>query len=157
MRRHDINPDAGQVSIVNYGELIAREYEKEQRFLWFYSVLSVVGLGIALFGLITLLSADLQRQRRALAIRRVFGAHYGDCLRRTLLTYGIIAALGTIIGLCVGYYLMTLWLQTYTLQISLGILPALGIIALISIIILALVAYKVKVCFRENPAEIFKG
>ncbi|MBO7295168.1 MAG: hypothetical protein J6U65_07125, partial [Bacteroidaceae bacterium] len=157
LRRHDINPDAGQVRIINYGELIAREYEKEQRFLWFYSVLSVIGLGIALFGLITLLSADLQRQRRALAIRRVFGAHYSDCLRRTLLTYGIIAALGTIIGLCVGYYLMTLWLQTYTLQISLGILPALGIMLIIALIILALVAYKVKVCFRENPAEVIKG
>lgn len=157
LRRHDINPDAGQVSIVNYGELIAREYEKEQRFLWFYSVLSAVGLGIALFGLITLLSADLQRQRRALAIRRVFGAHYSDCLRRTLLTYGIIAALGTIIGLCVGYYLMTLWLQTYTLQITLGIIPALGIMLIIALIILALVAYKVKVCFRENPAEVIKG
>lgn len=157
LRRHDINPDAGQVRIINYGERIAQEYKKEQRYLWLYSVLSVIGLGIALFGLITLLSADLQRQRRALAIRRVFGAHYSDCLRRTLLTYGIIAALGTIIGLCVGYYLMTLWLQTYTLQITLGILPALGIMLTIALIILALVAYKVKVCFRENPAEIFKG
>lgn len=157
LRRHDINPDAGQVRIINYGERIAQEYEKEQRYLWLYSVLSVVGLGIALFGLITLLSADLQRQRRALAIRRIFGAHFGDCLRRTLLTYGIIATLGTIIGLCVGYYLMTLWLQTYTLQISLGILPALGIILIIALIILALVAYKVKVCFRENPAEVINS
>ena len=157
LRRHDINPDAGQVRIINYGELIAREYEKEQRFLWFYSVLSVIGLGIALFGLITLLSADLQRQRRALAIRRVFGAHYSDCLCRTLLTYGIIAALGTIIGLCVGYYLMTLWLQTYTLQITLGFIPALGIIALVATIVTILVAVKVKSCFKENPAEVIKG
>ncbi len=157
LRRHDINPDAGQVRIINYGERIAQEYKKEQRYLWLYSVLSVIGLGIALFGLITLLSADLQRQRRALAIRRVFGAHYSDCLRRTLLTYGIIAALGTIIGLCVGYYLMTLWLQTYTLQITLGFIPALGIIALVATIVTALVAVKVKSCFKENPAEVIKG
>jgi ABC-type antimicrobial peptide transport system permease subunit len=107
--------------------------------------------------MITLLSADLQRQRRAIAIRRVFGAHYRDCLRRTLRTYGVISALGTTIGLCIGYYLMTLWLRTYTLQISLGFLPALGIIALIAIIITALVAYKVKVCFKENPAEVITG
>jgi hypothetical protein len=157
LRRHDINPDAGTVRVVNYGDLIAEKYRKEQNFLWLYSVLSAVGLGIALFGMITLLSADLQRQRRAIAIRRVFGAHYGDCLRRTLLTYGIIAALGTIIGLCIGYYLMTLWLRTYTLQITLGIMPALGIIALIATVILVLVAYKVKVCFRENPAEVISG
>ena len=49
---------------------------------------------------------------------------------------------------------MTLWLRTYALQISLGFLPALGIIALIAIIITALVAHKVKMCFRENPAEV---
>ena len=154
LRRHDINPDAGTVRVVNYGDLIAEKYRKEQNFLWLYSVLSAVGLGIALFGMITLLSADLQRQRRAIAIRRVFGAHYRDCLRRTLRTYGIISALGTTLGLCVGYYLMTLWLQTYALQISLGILPALGIVALIALIVTALVAHKVKVCFRENPAEV---
>ena len=81
LRRHDINPDAGTVRVVNYGDLIAEKYRKEQNFLWLYSVLSAVGLGIALFGMITLLSADLQRQRRAIAIRRVFGAHYRDCLR----------------------------------------------------------------------------
>ena len=154
LRRHDINPDAGTVRVVNYGDLIAEKYRKEQNFLWLYSVLSAVGLGIALFGMITLLSADLQRQRRAIAIRRVFGAHYRDCLRRTLRTYGIISALGTTLGLCVGYYLMTLWLRTYALQISLGILPALGIVALIALIVTALVAYKVKVCFKENPAEV---
>ena len=28
---------------------------------------------------------------------------------------------------------------------------------IIALIILALVAYKVKVCFRENPAEVIKG
>lgn len=157
LSHHDLDNRAGNVRVINYGELIAENYQREQHYLWLYSVLSAVGLGIALFGLITLISADLQRQRRALAIRRVFGAHYSDCLRRTLLTYGIIAALGTIIGLCVGYYLMTLWLQTYTLQITLGILPALGIMLIIALIILALVAYKVKVCFRENPAEVIKG
>ena len=157
LRRHDINPDAGTVRVVNYGDLIAEKYRKEQNFLWLYSVLSAVGLGIALFGVITLLSADLQRQRRAIAIRRVFGAHYRDCLRRTLRTYGIISAIGTTLGLCIGYYLMNLWLRTYALQITLGILPALGIVLLISLIVTALVAHKVKVCFRENPAEVITG
>lgn len=157
LSRHDITPNSGKVRIINYGDLIAEKYESEQRYLWFYSVLSVVGISIALFGLITLISADLQRQRRAIAIRRVFGAHYRDCLRRTLRTYGIISALGTTIGLCVGYYLMTLWLRTYALQITLGFIPALGIVLLISLIITSLVAHKVKVCFRENPAEVISG
>jgi hypothetical protein len=49
---------------------------------------------------------------------------------------------------------MTLWLRTYALQISLGFLPALGIAAIIALIVTALVAYKVKVCFKENPTEV---
>ena len=52
---------------------------------------------------------------------------------------------------------MNLWLQTYALQISLGILPALGIVALIALIVTALVAYKVKVCFKENPTTVITG
>jgi hypothetical protein len=52
---------------------------------------------------------------------------------------------------------MTLWLRTYTLQISLGFLPALGIAAIIALIVTALVAYKVKVCFKENPTEVITG
>ena len=157
LNRHDITPESGKARIINYGDLIAEKYKKEQRYLWLYSVLSAVGLGIALFGIITLISADLQRQRRAIAIRRVFGARFANCFRRTLRTYALIAALGTAIGLCVGYYLMTLWLKTYALQITLGFLPALGIIALITIIISALVAGKVKQCFKENPAEVIKS
>lgn len=157
LRRHDVGPETGRARIINYGELIAENYEKEQRYLMLYSILSAVGLGIALFGIITLISADLQRQRRAIAIRRVFGARYADCFRRTLRTYGIIAALGTTIGLSIGYYLMTLWLQTYTQQITLGILPTLGIIAIITLIISALVAAKVKACFKENPAAVIKS
>ena len=154
LRRRDINVDAGLVRVVNFGDLISDTYEKEQNYLTLYTILAIVGFGIAFFGLLTLVSADLQRQRRSLAIRRIFGATYGVCLRQTLRLYSIVTTLGTIIGLCIGFYLMTLWLETYSTTITLGWEQPLCIALAIALLVIALVAWKVRQCFREKPAMV---
>ena len=157
MRRRDMNVDAGLVRVVNCGDLISDTYEKEQNYLKLYSVLSAIGFCIALFGLLTLISADLQRQRRSLAIRRIFGATYSICLGKTLRTYLLITFIGSAMGLCIGYIMMTMWLETYSEQITLGVMPALCIIVLIVSVVSILVAYKVKMCFKEPPATVIAG
>ena len=157
LRKRDINVDAGLVRVVNFGDTIANTYEKEQNYLTLYTILAIVGFGIAFFGLLTLVSADLQRQRRSLAIRRIFGANYAVCLRTTLRTYLIIVALGSIIGICTGYYLMRLWLQTYSSSITLGWVQPVSITIGIVLLVTSLVAWKVRQCFREKPAEVIKA
>lgn len=157
LRRRDMNPDDGSINIVSYGGMVSDYYRAEQNYLYLYSILSLIGFGIALFGLLTLVSADLQRRRRSLAIRRVFGAYYRHCFRSTLKTYITITALGTIIALCIGYWLMTLWLQTYSDHITLGWLPALGITIAILAVVMAVVARKVRACFIETPTTVIKN
>ena len=157
LRRRDINVDAGLVRVVNCGDLISDTYEKEQNYLTLYTILAIVGFGIAFFGLLTLVSADLQRQRRSLAIRRIFGATYGVCLRQTLRLYSIVTTLGTIIGLCIGFYLMTMWLETYTTSITLGWEQPVCIALGIAVLVTSLVAWKVRQCFREKPAMVIKA
>ena len=157
LRRRDINVDAGLVRVVNCGDLISDTYEKEQNYLTLYTILAIVGFGIAFFGLLTLVSADLQRQRRSLAIRRIFGANYAVCLRQTLRLYSIVTTLGTIIGLCIGFYLMTMWLETYSTTITLGWEQPLCIALAIALLVIALVAWKVRQCFREKPAMVIKA
>ena len=157
LRRRDMNVDAGLVRVVNFGDMISDTYEKEQNYLKLYSVLSAIGFCIALFGLLTLISADLQRQRRSLAIRRIFGATYSICLGKTLRTYLLITFIGSAMGLCIGYIMMTMWLETYSEQITLGVMPALCIIVLIVSVVSILVAYKVKMCFKEKPAMVIKA
>ena len=154
LRRRDINVDAGLVRVVNFGDTIANTYEKEQNYLTLYTILAFVGFGIAFFGLLTLVSADLQRQRRSLAIRRIFGATYGVCLRQTLRLYSIVTTLGTIIGLCIGFYLMTMWLETYTTSITLGWEQPVCIALGIAMLVTSLVSWKVRQCFREKPANV---
>ena len=149
--------DAGLVRVVNCGDLISDTYEKEQNYLTLYTILAIVGFGIAFFGLLTLVSADLQRQRRSLAIRRIFGANYAVCLRQTLRLYSIVTTLGTIIGLCIGFYLMTMWLETYSTTITLGWEQPLCIALAIALLVIALVAWKVRQCFREKPAMVIKA
>ena len=157
LRRRDINVDAGLVRVVNCGDLISDTYEKEQNYLTLYTILAIVGFGIAFFGLLTLVSAGLQRQRRSLAIRRIFGATYSICLGKTLRTYLLITFIGSAMGLCIGYIMMTMWLETYSEQITLGVMPALCIIVLIVSVVSILVAYKVKMCFKEPPATVIAG
>ena len=157
LRKRDINVDAGLVRVVNFGDTIANTYEKEQNYLALYTILAIVGFGIAFFGLLTLVSADLQRQRRSLAIRRIFGANYGVCLRTTLRTYMFIVLIGATIGICTGYYLMTLWLQTFSSCITLGWQQPVCIVLGIGILVASMVAWKVRQCFSEKPAEVIKA
>lgn len=157
LRRRDINVNAGLVRVVNCGDLISDTYEKEQNYLTLYTILAIVGFGIAFFGLLTLVSAGLQRQRRSLAIRRIFGATYSICLGKTLRTYLLITFIGSAMGLCIGYIMMTMWLETYSEQVTLGVMPALCIIVLIVSVVSILVAYKVKMCFKEPPATVIAG
>jgi hypothetical protein len=52
---------------------------------------------------------------------------------------------------------MTMWLETYTTSITLGWEQPLCIALAIALLVIALVAWKVRQCFREKPAEVIKA
>jgi hypothetical protein len=68
-----------------------------------------------------------------------------------------IVLIGATIGICTGYYLMTLWLQTFSSCITLGWQQPVCIVLGIGILVASMVAWKVRQCFREKPAEVIKA
>ena len=68
-----------------------------------------------------------------------------------------IVLIGATIGICTGYHLMRLWLQTYSSSITLGWVQPVSITIGIVLLVTSLVAWKVRQCFREKPAEVIKA
>lgn len=149
LQKHDIH----NARIRKYSELIDKAYTEEQNYLYFYTILSCIGIGISILGLITIINSDLQRQRRSLAIKRIFGAKYNICVKETLRIYLFIVFIGTVIGIGMGYHLMTMWLAIYSDHISIGWIQSAIIVSGIAILVSSLVAYKVRSCFKENPIQ----
>lgn len=157
LAKHGLPAEENNIEIVNFGKQVAESYKEEQEYLNIYSALSGVGFAIAVFGMLTLIAADLRQQRRTIAIRRIFGASYRNCMTRTLRTYLPLTATGVAIGLTAGYYMMGLWLDSYSDHISLGWIPASAIAAKLLLLVSALVAYMVRTCFRESPAHVINS
>lgn len=149
--------DTDLIRISPFEDLIAQTYKQEQNYLYLYSILSLVGFGIAVFGMLTLIGADLQRQRRSMAIRRIFGAGFKDCLRHTLSTYLIITLTGSAIALSLGYWLMGMWLELYSDHISLEWIQAVALVAVTVALVCMLVTQRVYACFCESPTQVINS
>lgn len=149
--------DNGDISIEPFGEMILETYKEEQHYLKLYSALSVAGIFIAVFGLLVIITADLQRQRRTLAVRRIFGAKFKVCFLGVLKTYVAFTAIGCIIAVSVGYNLMEMWLSIYKEHIELGWVQAAVIVAGIVLVVTLLVHSKVRSCFKELPSQVINN
>lgn len=146
--------DNGDIGVEPFGEMIAQSYKTERHYLKFYSMLSVAGICIAVFGLLVLIANDLQSQRRALAVRRIFGAKFKVCFLNMLKTYMAVMLIGSTIALCLGYWLMDMWLSMYKMHISLGWLQAAVIVSVMALVVTLLVFSKVRSCFKEQPSRV---
>lgn len=149
--------DNGDISIEPFSEMILETYKEEQHYLKLYSALSVAGIFIAVFGLLVIITADLQRQRRTLAVRRIFGAKFKVCFLGVLKTYVAFTAIGCIIAVSVGYNLMEMWLSIYKEHIELGWVQAAVIVAGIVLVVTLLVHSKVRSCFKELPSQVINN
>lgn len=152
-----MNVERGEVEIEDYADKIAQCYADARHYLMLFSLLAVLSLCVTLSGLLAMVSYELRRSRRSIAIRRVFGAGFGHLFRRYLALYLTAVAVGVVVVLPLGYLMMLWWLQSYTGQITLGVWPAL----VSATLLLAFTATVVWAClrrtWRECPAQVLQG
>lgn len=145
-----------ETTVMDFSDYMIDFYREEQYYLTLFSLLTGIGLCITLFGVLAMVSYELRRSRKAMAVRRVFGAGMRRLLRSYMSVYLLAVAAGAVIALPLGYTLMNWWLQRYDGQIAVGGWPAL----VVCLVLLVFTAGVVAVCLcramRENPAEIIK-
>jgi putative ABC transport system permease protein len=101
----------------------ARTYESYVKQKNLFSLLNVVVILIALFGLFALASYSIQRRMKEIAIRRTLGAETNTLLKELSGQYILYCIIGFLIALFPVHYFLTKWLENFAFRIDISIYP----------------------------------
>ena len=130
--------------------------ENEYNYLKLLSMITVVILLIALFGVYALILQECERQRKNIAIRKVYGAQVKDILMMFFKEYMLQVAIAASVAFPIGYVLMKGWLEGYSRQTGVGIGVFLGIFVGMSVLVSLCIGWHVWKAANENPATAVK-
>jgi putative ABC transport system permease protein len=106
-----------------------------------FSLLNVVVIGIALFGLFALATYSIQRRMKEIAIRKTLGAETNVLLKELSKQYIIFCVIGFLMAVFPVYYLLNKWLENFAYRIDISIYPFLiGFVALLSLTLLVVLS-----------------
>ncbi|MCK8142719.1 ABC transporter permease [Flavobacterium sp. I-SCBP12n] len=106
-----------------------KEYVKQKNL---FSLLNVVVIVIALFGLFALASYSIERRMKEIAIRKTLGAETNVLLIELSKQYILYCIIGFLIALFPVYYLLNKWLENFAYRIEISIFPfVIGFVALL--------------------------
>ncbi len=101
----------------------ARTYESYVKQKNLFSLLNVVVILIAIFGLFSLASFSIQRRMKEIAIRKTLGAETNVLLKELSKQYIIFCVVGFLIAVLPVYYLLSKWLENFAYRIEITVLP----------------------------------
>ncbi|MBI1836012.1 MAG: ABC transporter permease [Flavobacteriia bacterium] len=88
-----------------------------------FSILNIVVILIALFGLFALVSFSVERRMKEIAIRKTLGAETKELLFTLTKQYFIFCVFGFICAILPVFYLLQLWLENFAYRIEMPITP----------------------------------
>jgi putative ABC transport system permease protein len=122
----------------------ARTYESYVKQKNLFSLLNVIVILIALFGLFALASYSIERRMKEIAIRKTLGAETNTLLKELSKQYILYCIIGFLFALFPVYFLLNKWLQNFVFRIEITIFPFLSgfvILLLLTLIIVLARAY----------------
>ena len=139
------------------GETVYNSYlTSEFNLLKLLNIITVISLLIALFGVYALILQECERQRKSIAVRKVFGAQVKDILMMFFKEYMMQVVIAAALAFPIGYVLMKHWLEGYSRQTNIGIEVFLGIFLGMAILVLLCIGWHVWRAANENPATAVK-
>lgn len=112
----------------------ARTYESYVKQENLFSLLNVIVILIALFGLFALASYSIQRRMKEIAIRKTLGAETNVILKELSKQYILYCIIGFCIVLFPVYYLLNKWLENFAFRIDITVCPfVFGFLILLSL------------------------
>lgn len=112
----------------------ARTYESYVKQKNLFSLLNIVVILIALFGLFALASYSIERRMKEIAIRKTLGAETNFLLKELSKQYILYCIIGFLLALFPVYYLLNKWLENFAFRIDMSAFPfIIGFIILLAL------------------------
>lgn len=134
----------------------ARSYEGFVKQRNLFSLLNIVVITIALFGLFALASYSIERRMKEIAIRKTLGAETKVLLIALSKQYILFFMIGFLIAFAPAWLLLDKWLDNFTFRIQISVLPfAIGFIVLM-VLTLLIVLSRAYMATRVNVLKYLK-
>jgi putative ABC transport system permease protein len=131
----------------------ARTYESYVKQKNLFSLLNVVVILIALFGLFALASYSIQRRMKEIAIRKTLGAETNLLLKELSKQYVLYCVIGFLIALFPTYYLLNKWLENFAFRIEMTPFPFIFGFLILLILTLIIVLSK---AYQATKTDVLK-
>jgi putative ABC transport system permease protein len=110
----------------------ARTYEAYVKQKDLFSLLNIVVILVALFGLFALASYSIERRMKEIAIRKTLGAETNELLKELSKQYVVFCIIGFLTALFPVYYFLNKWLENFAFRVDITLFPfLLGFIVLL--------------------------
>lgn len=153
-----ISDDGGKdPDFYNLEEVYAEYTQSENYLLAQLSIMTVVVILIAVFGIYSMITLSCNQRRKEIAIRKVNGAKVQEIFMLFFRQYFWVTVVSSIVAFPVGVYIMQRWLEQYTRRVSMEWWLFAGIFVLVLLIVLASIFSRVNRAAKENPADVVKA
>jgi len=121
------------------------------------TVVSLVAVLIAVFGVYSIVTLACRQRRKEIALRKIHGAKLRDILGMFIKEYGLILLAGAFVAFTVSYIVMHGWLEQYVKRTPLSLWVFAAILVATALLIALSVGTRVWRTARENPADVIKS
>lgn len=149
------DPETLQIEIVE--NALENMNKSENASLQLFSILAVLCIVIAIFGIYSISSSNMERRRKEIAIRKVSGATAMRIVRMFLAEYTKMLLVANLIALPLAFYFMYNWLMQYTYKAEIELRMFIFVFVFTLIIVVLTVLYQVVSAAKKNPAEVLKS
>lgn len=134
----------------------ARTYESYVKQRNLFSLLNIVVITIALFGLFALASYSIERRMKEIAIRKTLGAETQLLLITLSKQYIVFCVVGFLIALAPAWLLLDKWLENFAFRIQISVLPYLISFVVLMVLTLLVVLSRAYMATRVNVLKYLK-
>ena len=132
------------------------QYENEMQFGRVFALFAFLAIFIACLGLFGLSSYTTLQRRQEIGLRKVLGSSSGNAVLLLLRYFLIQVLIAVPVGLGLGYYIMSSWLQNFAYRVRIGWWFFLLPLILVLITTLITVSSQVIRTANVNPAETLR-
>jgi putative ABC transport system permease protein len=147
----------GMMIMQSAASIFGQSYRQDLRMVKILGAASLVALALAAFGIYVLSAYTVQRSRREIVIRKLYGASNGAIARRLGREFGLTVAVAGLLGLPAAALAIRFYLDGFAEHAPLGQWPLVAAVALAVLAALGATAKHTAAAMRMSPVQALRS
>jgi len=132
--------------------VFAENYAEDLRLAKMVGLASLIALGLAAFGLYALSAISLQRRRREIVLRKLYGASHLKIARLVARNFAGLIAIGSLVGLPIAGVATAQYMSGFVERAPIGLWPLVAAFLLVLLVALSATLRHTLIAMRIKPA-----